>query len=522
MTESTRILMVAAENDDLPGAKVGGVADVIRDLPSALIKKGCNVQTVIPSYGKLARLSKLEEVGTFSVSFAGKLESVALLKRTGKKGQADAFILHSPLFSPQGETVYCHDSSKRPFATDATKFAFFSAAVAKALKAELIPRPDILHCHDWHSTFLLILLRFIPEYSSLGSIRTVYSIHNLAMQGVRPFRGDESAFETWFPDIVLDPRDIADPVVPHCINPMRAGILIADKVHTVSPTYAKEILSVSDHDRGFYGGEGLERDLRLRADKGDLVGILNGCEYPRSRSKSKSEPSQSSLVRLLEKALLSAASSSREMLSAHWIAEKRIKKFSAKKKPGMLLTSVGRITEQKARLFTTEVKPGVSALSALLSSLGSHGTFVMIGSGDNQLEQLLVKESAEHENFIFINGFVPAAADALYTMGDLFLMPSSFEPCGISQLLAMRAGQPCLVNRVGGLRDTITPNKTGFAFEGEDAFEQATAMVSAFEEALRVFTTSEDIWLGICKAAAKVRFTWEKSAQEYLDQLYLN
>jgi len=387
-----RILMIAAENDSLPGAKVGGVADVLRDLPSALIKKSCAVDTVIPSYGMLAKLADLEVVGQCEVWFAGRLEPVTVLKRAGKKYHADTYILDSPLFSPQGERVYCHDGDGRPFA--------------------------------------------------LQSIRTIYSVHNLAMQGVRPFSGDASSFEAWFPGLHVDASQLSDPAAPHCINPMRAGVNLADKVHTVSSSYAKEILLES------------------------------------------------------------------------------LQSWAAKKKPGMMLTSVGRITDQKASLYTTEVSPGVTALSALLKSLGSHGVFVMIGSGNKLYEQALIEESAKHENFIFINGFAAEAADLLYRAGDLFVMPSSFEPCGISQLLAMRAGQPCLVNRVGGLRDTVVPNKTGFAFEGSDKNEQAKAMVVAFEEALRVFTESEDVWERLCKAAAKARFTWAKSVDAYMTELY--
>lgn len=520
MSESPRVLMVAAENDELPGAKVGGVADVMRDLPAALRKKDCLTHSVIPSYGKLARLPGLEKLAEFELKFSGKVERVSLFKRAGKQYQSDIFILDSPLFAPQGERVYCHDGSDRPFATDATKFAFFSAAVATALVKEFIPRPEILHCHDWHSAFLFILIRFSPEFAALNSIKTVLSIHNLAMQGVRPFRGDPSSFENWFPDLIVDPREIADPKVPHCINPMRAGIVIADKVHTVSPTYAEEILRPSDTQRGLYGGEGLEKDLQHRADHGDLIGILNGCEYPRASVKASNKPSKSMIVKTLESALFSSAVASRELLSAHWLAEKRIKQWAAKKKEGMLLTSVGRITEQKARLLVTEVAPGISALSALLTKLGNNGVFIMVGSGDAQIEQSLAQESATHSNFIFINGFAPELADMLYRAGDLFVMPSSFEPCGISQLLAMRAGQPCLVNRVGGLRDTVEPNKTGFAFEGQDVYVQAKAMVTVFEEALRVYTSSAEIWQGICKAAAKQRFTWDKSVEQYLEKLY--
>lgn len=516
-----KILMVAAENDALPGAKVGGVGDVLRDLPKALIEQGCQVQTVIPSYGFLSRLEGLIKLDTIPVPFGMGVYDVEVLFRHGSNGDADAFILHHELFYPQGETVYCHDSDEGPFATDASKFAFFSSAVATALLNGVIAKPDVLHCHDWHSAFLLILLRVVPSFSSLSSIHTVYSIHNLAMQGVRPLRGDSSSFEMWFPYIRVDPRDIADPRNPHCINPMRAGIRIADKVHTVSPSYAEEILSPSDIGQGIYGGEGLEADLRVRKDQGDLIGILNGCDYPAAKPWQAVKRKQASLIKLFLKNVRLWAASERELLSAHWIADKQLTSWAAKRKETpMLITSVGRVTEQKARLLVTEVAPGVTALSAMLKALGADGKFVMLGSGDHGLEQALVKESAQHDNFIFLVGFSPEVANTLYAQGDLFIMPSSFEPCGISQLLAMRDGQPCLVNAVGGLRDTIKPDETGLCFEGENAKAQAQAMVEAFKNATELFKSDRPAWDDMCKAAHQERFTWDVASVEYIKQLY--
>lgn len=514
------ILMVAAENDSLPGTKVGGVGDVLRDLPRALVQEGYLVQTVIPSYGFLSRMEGLVNHGSVAVEFAGASYDVEVLEYHAPGGDANAFILHHALFSPHGETVYCHDGDGRPFAADATKFAFFSAAVGVALLKGKIPKPDVLHCHDWHSAFLLMLLRFNPAFVSLSSMRTVYSIHNLAMQGVRPFRGDSSSFETWFPNLLVDPRDIADPRVTHCINPMRAGIKIADKVHTVSPSYAKEILSHSDIGQGIYGGEGLEDDLRIRSEADDLVGILNGCEYPPVKSKARGL-SKAAFIKIIGQSILELGASTRQLMSAHWLAEKRLANWIAKKKAGsMLLTSVGRVTDQKARLLTTELHPGLPALTVLLEQLGENDMFVMVGSGDAELEQSLVKISAKNENFLFLNGFSPAVANALYENGDLFVMPSSFEPCGISQLLAMRAGQPCLVNSVGGLKDTVTHMKTGFSFEGENAIEQALAMVDTCKSAVELFHSKPEKWKKICSAASESRFTWGAVTKDYADLLY--
>ena len=508
--------MVAAENDALPGAKVGGVGDVIRDLPLALIAEGYQVQSVIPSYGFLARVPGAIAAGEISVKFSGDTQRVVLF-RYQQKG-ADIWIVHHTLFSPQGERVYCHDGDHSPFATDATKFAFFCQCVAEALEQGLIPRPDVIHAHDWHAAFLLMLMRLAPRYANLNSIHTVFSIHNLAMQGVRPFRGHDSSFEMWYPNLIVDPRDIADPNVSHCVNPMRAGIAIADKVHTVSPSYAQEIQQPSNHAHGIYGGEGLEHDIQLRAKEGCLFGILNGCDYDNFAPQKKL--GKAKFNQMMQSQLLIWAAAEKHLKTAHWLAEKRLASWASSRKGKMLITSVGRVTDQKTRLLTTRLRSGELALSKMLKLAGDDAAFLMLGSGDPHHEQALVKISAEHDNFIFLNGFSVTIADQLYAQGDLFLMPSSFEPCGISQLLAMREGTPCLVNRVGGLRDTIESGKTGFSFEGASETEQAEAMLDVFTHALRLYQTDKSAYEQVADNAKQARFSWQSVIADYRDSLY--
>ena len=517
MNSKKRILMIAAENDALPGAKIGGVGDVLRDLPPALVAEGLDVDVVIPSYGFLARLPGLESCGSFVVLFAGEEREVTLFKVPGLHGGSSQYILHHPAFAPSGESVYCNDPPSRPFATDATKYAFFCSAVTRALVTGFLPVPDILHCHDWHSAFLLIQIRFDPALHSLKSITTVFTIHNLAMQGVRPFFGDQSAFQAWYPALQYDSTEICDAKLTHCINPMRAAIRLADLVHTVSPTYAREILHASDHQRGHYGGEGLERDLLLRSEQGRLCGIINGCEYPKGARIAA--PAKKKIVELAQSCLLKWASRSPVLASAHWLAEKRLQQWGVKKSRGFTLTSVGRITEQKARLLMTRIN-GKTALEQLLESLGDAGQFIMLGSGDASMEAFFVKVSGDYSNFIFCNGYSDDLSQMLYRYGDLFLMPSSFEPCGISQMLAMRAGQPCLVSCVGGLKDTVDHHKTGFCFGGADVREQAQNMISEFTTSLNMFQHDNEHFRKIAKCAAEARFTWQDSALSYIEQLY--
>ncbi len=515
---SKKILMLAAENDMLPGAKVGGVGDVIRDLPSALVKEGCEVSVILPSYGFLARLPGLLEIAKLELHFSGFPQQLTLYKLEETVDGVENYIIHSELFAPHGEQVYCNDPDWRPFASDATKFAFYCQAVAQSLLKGLLPLPDVVHLHDWHTAFFLVLREYNEIYRDLKAIPCVYTIHNLAMQGVRPFKNDDSALETWYPDLSYDGVVLADPTFPECFNPMRAAILLADKVNTVSPGYAQEIQQRSQHELGIYGGEGLENELQTRAQAGELFGILNGCVYDRKNSIKK--PGKAELVDLAHLCLQQWAGQQRQLLSAHWIADYALDELKRSRKTRFTVTSVGRITDQKALLLQHSLANGKRVLEQVLENLGDKGLFILLGSGDEKLENFFTRCSGRYRNFIFLNGYSDALSKLIYHYGDLFLMPSSFEPCGISQMLAMRAGQPCLVNAVGGLRDTVEHGETGFVFSGENLDTQAQALVDGLQEAKNLWESQPESWSGIRHRAAQKRFSWKVAAKTYLEKMY--
>jgi starch synthase len=180
---------------------------------------------------------------------------------------------------------------------------------------------------------------------------------------------------------------------------------------------------------------------------------------------------------------------------------------------------VGRATPQKLSLLLLPLADGRSTLEHLLDALGDSGLFILLGSGDPALEQALTAAGASRENFLFLRGFSEPLSEQLYASGDLFLMPSAFEPCGISQLLAMRAGQPCLVHAVGGLADTVLDGKNGFSFGGETPPAQARELLARFTEVLGIARQPRR-WRQLRKAAAAVRFPWSDAAQAYVEQLY--
>lgn len=511
-----KVLMLAAENGRFAGAKVGGVGDVIRDLPPVLSEAGCDVMVAMPSYGFLARLPQLEAVATLKVMFGGIVKSVELLRLVDSAHPEQVYIFHHPDFAPQGERVYCDDSNDRPFATDANKFALFCASVATALLTDVLAMPSVIHCHDWHTGFLPMLTRRCADYARLAPIKIVYTIHNLAMQGVRPLTSDPSSLHAWFPNLSGELSDIYDPDYRNCVNPMRAAIRLADVVHTVSPTYASEILQPSDTEQGVFGGERLQADLQEKADSNALFGILNGCNYP---AKSPRKPAKKTVVATALAAVEKWMGASVQLSSTHYLADRRLLTW-AKKAKGITVTSVGRITEQKVRLLFSPAPNGKIALANMLDSLGEDGVFIMLGSGAAHYEAALTKLAGQYANFIFLNGYEETLSELLYHYGDLFLMPSSFEPCGISQLLAMRAGQPCLVGSVGGLKDTVTHHANGFVFDGANDAERVVNMQRCFDDALALYHKQPEAYKKISVQAKSTRFTWAESAQEYIAKLY--
>ena len=512
------VLMVASENDGIPNCKVGGIGDVLRDVPPALARHDYKVAVVTPSYGLLHAVAGAEVInGEISCAFGNVPSTAALYRVPGKVPHPGVthFVIDHPTFS---QRIYTNDPPERPFASDATKYARFCLAVAEAIRMGLFPQLDVLHLHDWHSAFLLILRRYHPTYRTpLQGIPTAYTIHNLALQGIRPFQGDaESSLMAWYPGLPMAP-DLADPRWPDCVNPMAVGIRFADTVHTVSPSYAEEILRPSAPP-DFFGGEGLEADLQQARSTHRLVGILNGCDYPAERAAKL--PTHLDFLQHLRASVLGWIATD-GVSAAHAIALERLRDLSAAADPPqIILTSVSRVVDQKMLLLRAAGSDGVSGLDHLLRTLGRHGIYVLLGTGDPDYEQFLTAMSARHTNFVFLNGFSNASASALYAQGDLFMMPSSFEPCGISQMLAMRDAQPCLVHAVGGLRDTVIPDVNGFTFEGETLQAQVDALLVTFRRAMEIKTTNGPRWQSIVDQAARARFHWGDTAEHYIAQLY--
>jgi starch synthase len=517
------ILMIAAENGALKGCKVGGIADVLRDLPMALADQGCRVSVVTPSYGFLHHRALHTPPEELVVHFGGEDHTVQCYRVRPDIDHPGVshHVIDSPrfnLFDPQRNIhrIYVDDAPDQPFASDATKFAFFGMTVAEALIQGIFQPVTHLHLHDWHAAFVLLLRAYHPGYRSLQTIPATYTIHNLALQGIRPFDGNVSCLHAWFPGLPYDRPAVADPRW-NAVNPMAVGIRLADRVHTVSPSYAEEILEPSRKPH-FHGGEGLENELRQARSQGRLFGILNGCTYP---DAPPSKPSFESLLALLRQTIVAWSGTTDSVRTAHFTAYARISALVERgRAPGLLCTSIGRLQPQKALLFKHNGTGPGTGLERMLDALGDRGLLIALGTGDADYERCFTRVCAQRENFLFLNGFSDTCAEALYAAGDLFIMPSSYEPCGISQMLAMRAGQPCLVHNVGGLRDTVTHGRNGFCFDGADLTTQVDQMVAAFALSLADITGQPDQWQTMRRRAADTRFPWALSARKYIRELY--
>ena len=485
----------------------------MRELPPALAALGWQATALTPSYGSFHRLQGAQELAAVTALFRGEKHAVRVFELQTDTVRTILFE-HALLMPTTPGRVYHDDGADRPYATDANKFAFFCAAAAAWI--DVLPDPpDAIHLHDWHAACYLLLREFADRSGRLTKIPTVFTIHNLAYQGQRPLQNDESSLEAWFPDMRYDIEALRDPVADNCINPMALAIRRADRINTVSPTYAQEIQCPSNPATGFIGGEGLERDILAAAEEGRLSGILNGCDYTVALGR---QPGWQRLVTSARSTLTAWANKDPDA-AVHALALETLAALP-KRRPAHLVTSIGRLGSQKMQLFLQPLTDGRTALEHILERMGSQGVLFLLGSGDEAYEEQLYRIAGANRKLVFLRGYAEELGNLMYHGGDLFLMPSSFEPCGISQMLAMRSGQPCVVHGVGGLHDTVESGVTGFVFAGRTPTDQASAFVDTVDRALQFRRDHPNRWQKMRKTAAAQRFDWAASARQYIEQMY--
>ena len=505
-------LFVAAENDALANCKAGGMADVVRDVPRQIAAHGDQVHVVVPAYNRLHKSGRL--ISELKFKIRGE-ETVAEIYEVAPKKKIDGithYVIHHPMIIEGNIAHIYNDDPTEPFFTDAVKYFMFNTAVAQAVKQNSFDHIDIIHLHDWHTALLLFLRAYDPAYSVLNQSHFVYSIHNLSLQGIRPLANNYASIERFFPEINYNYDEVSDMRYRDCINLMAVGIRLADQVHTVSPSYKQDIMKPS-HKPEFIGGEGLEQDLIKANDEGRLHGILNGVNYSNMRVAQRNKL-YSNILKQTFKWIQEESKKYKSDILAY-TGEKVVSLLE--NPPAFIASSVARMTEQKFFFF----KQNPLAFKAILDKLKKrNGIFILLGTGEPEYEVLMREISYQHDNFIFINGQSEDIIDSIYLESDLFFMPSLFEPCGISQMLAMRNGVPCLVHHTGGLIDTVQEGVTGFAFKGAGIDDTVKNMVSKFDSCMDVFFNEKTTWKKIQQKAKAVRFSWEDSVKEYYNKLY--
>lgn len=472
-----KILFVASEAHPL--VKTGGLGDVAGGLPVALQSRGADVRLLLPAYrDAVARAGKLKTVA--SLTIAG-LEAPVKILEGRLPGTALVVWLADfpPAYNRPGNPYL--DLRGQPWPDNAMRFALLAhVATALALgRTRFKWRPDVVHCHDWQTGLVPVLLA--PEKSRPA---TVFTIHNLSYQGLFPprtFTALGLAPELWSPGALEFHGQMSF---------IKAGLVFADQLTTVSPTYAREIQTPEC-------GDGLDGLLRHRAAR--LAGILNGID------DSHWDPAHD---RFLVK-----------RYSIRQPRDKAANKLALQQELGLpheadtpLIGVVGRLVQQKGIDLILDALPGLLHRPLQL---------VMLGSGETGYEESLRKQGARHAGRLAVHiGYDEQLAHRIEAGSDMFLMPSRFEPCGLNQLYSLRYGTVPIVRRVGGLADTVVDatkenirsgKATGIVFQ--DA--RAAALLGAVDRALKLWRDPVQ-WKQIMLAGMRRDFSWGHSAAEYL------
>lgn len=521
-----KILIVSAECRGL--AKVGGLGDVTADLCAGLTALHHEVTLFLPAYGQIAPgTAKQFRAGpNLQVTFAGQNRMVPTWI---DQSQGYRVVLpRSPEFSGEFSSVYIDSAAlgRGPFEDDAHRFAFFSAAALSFLHQEEIPF-SVIHLQDWHTGLLALHLAMRPYTGPEVHPRpgVVFTIHNLDYQGVRPLSGGISTLERWWPGF-WDSLDqevqlrCRDPKYPQGINFLRSGISFADRVTTVSPTYAQEILLPDDPSRGFVGGRGLEDDLRERREQGHFFGWLNGLDYSLHNPETLDPPYGPLGEGTRGTTVGNHPGTGGEVRQAKLVHkhrllnDPRVLRYGAPfAQPDLPLgVMVTRITSQKVALLLEELD-GKLVLDHLLDR---RLNLIILGTGDRQRE---LEDHPAHARMRYLPLFDPGLSTLMYAGSDLFFMPSDFEPCGLSQLQALRYGSLPLVHHRGGLADTVEDEKTGWMFSGSTRTATRRAFLETLDRALNVWETAPEVWDRMVERALAQKFDWAATLSAY-ENLY--
>ncbi len=468
-----RVLFVASEGT--PFIKSGGLADVIGSLPKEMAKQGVESIVVLPKYQDMKFADKIEYVTNFDI-FMGWRKCYCGVFKYELDGVTYYFIDNEQYFKRPG--LYGYDD-------DYERFAFFDFAVLELI-SHLNIRPDVLHMHDWQTAMIAMLYRErYCYYDYYQNIKLVFTIHNIAFQG----KADPHLLEEFF---ALDNYLYYNGNCRNddCLNMMKAAIFYSDIITTVSPTYAKEILTDEY-------GEGLQSILQMRQH--DLYGILNGVDYDVINPNKDPMIVKKYTPRTVKKGKLE-------------------NKLALQKEVGLpenpdvaLIGIVTRLTRQK----------GLDLIINQFEALcGRRVQVVILGAGDRVYEDALKGVAYYHQDKVSMQcKYDFGLSCRIYAGCDMFLMPSLFEPCGLSQMMSLKYGTIPIVRETGGLKDSVIPYNefeqtgTGFSFTNYNAHE----MMDTIDYALHTFYDYPENWDRLVQRAMKEKLDWEVSASRYIE-----
>lgn len=473
-----KIAMIASEIG--PFAKTGGLADVVETLSLALERRGHELVLVLPAYrSALGGGFRLEQMAVaLSASVAGRAQDAALLRARLGKGINVYLVRADGYFDRE----FLYGTPEKDYPDNLERFAFFCRAALEVLRTQPV---DIIHCHDWQAALAIVFLKAqASRYPAISEARTVLTAHNLGFQGI-------FAADLWSL-LELDPAFFNPAALEYHgnINLLKGALIFADKITTVSPSYAREIMET---EQGF----GLEGVLRERA--GDVAGILNGVDY------SRWNPETDTFIA--------------KNYGPDRLAGKRECKWSLQCAAGLpartdvpLFGMISRLTSQKGIDLVESIFPRLMARELQL---------VVLGSGERRYERFFLRAAAEFPLQVAVRvGFDEPLAHQIEAGADFFLMPSHYEPCGLNQMFSLKYGTVPIVRSIGGLKDTVEDcgveegTGTGFVFGPY----QPTALLAAVERALKVFVEKKS-WTALRRRAMSKDFSWDRSAEAY-DTMY--
>ena len=515
-----KVLYIAAECK--PFAKMGGVGDVAGELPPALKKQGVDIEIVIPFYESIDLERHGEHITkknayTYDVPFAlpGKADNIetVAVHRGRLDGVPVLFVENETFFegtSPYDPSIrYDHPyvtSEDIPFKDDILRFSFFSEACLPLIQKR---KPDIVHINDWALGYL-----FGRMHQEALPPKRVLTVHNIGYQG----NIWKAMIHGWHIEqtLLYDPAigPLFDDPNGRDVNAMRLALELAHRVNAVSHTYYREMTQPENYGAFFSGGKGLDGIARRLEAEGRLTGILNGFVY-------KQEPTDEAFAATLEK-----KAEARKALTQHFPDP-----------DALLLGFVGRAAEQKFGLLTEPLE-GRPILDHILDLDGVN--VAILATGERKYESFIGNVATRHfdgaltylqflhrprrTNYAFTIAFDRAMARRISLGSDVFLMPSLYEPCGLTQMESMSNATPPLVRWTGGLVDTVTPyyeaDGTGFGFDGISREEVLWSLLGAVKTARNLYRHNPDAFRRLQRNGFNKRFTWNASANLYIEDLY--